>query len=371
MDSYKEIIALSMLNGVGPIIAKTLLTAFGSAREAFMASRADILSVNGLGTSVADVVLNGKQVALEAAEKELEKMEKLGITPIAYTDSSYPKRLLQLDSSPIVIYVKGNTDLNALKVLSIIGTRRPTDYGKEICAKIVSDLALRHRGLMIVSGLAYGIDVIAHRAALQNGLPTVGVMAHGLDKIYPSQHRETAMQMQKNGALLSEYIIGTDPDAPNFVSRNRIVAAMADATLVVESGEKGGSLITARDAHELGRDVMAVPGSPAVEMSKGCNNLIKQQRAHLVTDAKDIEDVLCWTADSEEKKAVQGSLFTIPLTQEEQMIYDKLMLSKGLSASTLSQQTGMAVSKVNTLLLQMEFSGAVKSMPGNIYKLVK
>lgn len=360
-----------MLNGVGPIIAKTLLAVFGTAAEAFAASRADILSVNGLGPSVADAVINGKRAAFEAADKELTKMERYGIRPIAYTDADYPKRLLQLDSSPVVLYAKGSTDFNALKVISVVGTRRPTDYGKDLCAQMITELASRHKDLMIVSGLAYGIDVVAHRAAVQNGLPTVGVMAHGLDIIYPSQHKEIAAQMQKNGALLSEYVTGIDPEAPNFVSRNRIVAAMADATLVIESGEKGGSLITARDAYELGRDVLAVPGSPAAEMSKGCNRLIKEQKAHLVADVHDIEECLCWTPSGQPMQALQGSLFSEPITADEQVIYDKLMLSKGMSASALSQQTGMAVSEINTLLLQMEFSGMVKSMPGNIYRLVK
>ena len=371
MDNYKEIIALSMLNGVGPIVAKTLLVAFGSAKDVFCASRADILSLNGIGPAVANVVVEGKRAVLDAAEAELEKMAKRSIRPIAYTDADYPKRLLQLDTSPVVLYAKGTTDFNALKVLSVIGTRRPTEQGKEVCAQIINDLSRRHPDMLVVSGLAYGIDVAAHRAALQCGLPTIGVMAHGLDIVYPSQHKDIAAQMQSHGALLSEYIIGTDPDAPNFVSRNRIVAGMADATLVVESGEKGGSLITARNAHAMGRDVLAVPGRPSDEMSVGCNNLIKENKAHLVVCAKDIEECLCWTDGNAPTKAIEGSLFAEPLTVDEQVIYDKLMLSKGMSASMLSQQTGLAVSKVNTLLLQMEFSGMVKSMPGNVYKLVK
>ena len=371
MDRYRDIIALSMLNGVGPIIAKSLLAAFESAEGVFSASRADIKNISGIGSSVADIVVEGKRAALIAAEVELENMAKRSIQPIAYTDANYPKRLLQLDSSPVVLYSKGKTDFNALKVLSVIGTRRPSEQGREICTQIVTDIAKRHTDVLIVSGLAYGIDVLAHRAALQCGVPTVGVMAHGLDIIYPSQHRDTAAQMINNGALLSEYIIGTEPDAPNFVSRNRIVAGMADATLVVESGAKGGSLITARNALSMGRDVLAVPGRPSDEMSVGCNNLIRENKAHLVTCAKDIEDVLCWTAGNAPTMPIEGSLFAEPLTVDQQAIYDTLMLSKGMSASVLSRQTGLAVSKVNTLLLQMEFSGMVKSMPGNIYKLVK
>lgn len=373
MIDYQYIIALSMISGVGPTTSKTLISAFGSAEDVFKASLADIRSVVSIGPSVADAIVNNGKSALDRAKRELDLMSRYSIHPVSIYDAEYSKRLAVLENSPIVLYLKGKTDMNALKILSIVGTRRPTDYGRSLCGEIVAELASRHSNLLIVSGLAYGIDIAAHRAALKAGVPTAGVLAHGLDILYPSQHADSARQMiENNGCIISEYKIGTQPEAPNFVARNRIVAAMADATLVVESGAKGGSLITALDAFRLGRDVLAVPGSPDSEMSRGCNALIRDEKAHLVTCAEDIEKRLSWTSATASPAAVQGSLFdNIEVSDNEQQIYDLLMVNKTMSASELSQASGQAISQINTLLLQMEFAGKVSSLPGNIYKLVK
>lgn len=373
MNDYRDIIALGMIKGVGPNIAKNLISALGSADEVFRASRTDFLAIPGIGETLADSILTARSSALNQAARELELMDRYAISPLSIFDSAYSKRLSVLDSSPVVLFLKGQTNMNSLKVLSVIGTRRPTDYGRNLCTEIISDLASRHKNLLIVSGLAYGIDITAHRAAVHSGAPTAAVLAHGLDILYPSQHADTARQIiADGGCLISEYPVGTQPDAPNFVARNRIVAAMADATLVVESGAKGGSLITANDAFTLGRDVLAIPGSPADEMSRGCNALIRDQKASLVMSAEDIEKRLGWTVQSSEPKTVQGSLFDdVAVSPSEQRIYDLLMVQNALSASDISQATGLPVNQVNTLLLQMEFSGKVKTSPGNIYKLVK
>lgn len=368
-ENTKYLIALSLLKGIGPITAKNLIAHVGEPEKIFTESSRSLLKIPNIGQTTVDV-LKSTDEAFRRADAEIDFMLKYNIEPVSYLDKSrYPERLLQCDDSPIVLYVKGNADFNRQKVLSVVGTRQPSEEGKEICERIVADLAANHPDMLIVSGLAYGIDICAHRSAMRSNVSTVAVLAHGLDLIYPSAHRETARQMLDSGALITEFPSQTKPDAPNFVARNRIVAGIAAATLVIESGEKGGSLITANLATSYNREVFAVPGSPKHDKSRGCNALIKRNIASLVESADDIEKELNWTNKNATAKAVQTSLFAQPANDDEKSIYSALLVENELTASILSSRCKMPVSKINTLLLGMEFSGLVKSLPGNRYRL--
>ena len=370
LEDYKYLIALGLINGVGPVTTKLLVNTFGSAEAVFGLSQHELSQIDGISSSALRGLGTDKGWALERASREMDFIDRHNVVPIAFNERNYPKRLLADESAPAMLFSLGQTDLNASKVLSIVGTRRPTQRGKDITTRIVTELAERYPNLLIVSGLAYGIDVVSHRAALACGLPTVGVVAHGLNTIYPRQHRETAAQMTRNGCVLTEYVSGVEPEAVNFVSRNRIVAAMADGTLVVESGASGGSLITASDACEVGREVMAIPGSPMDEMSRGCNKIIRSGMAHLVESASDIESVLGWEVPKNEP--TQGSLFeNVEENDEERRICEALLVDRELPAGVISTRTGLPMSQVSSLLLDMEFSGKVKSLPGNIYRLLK
>lgn len=370
-NSQRSLIALSQVKGIGPITAKILIAHVGSPEDVFRESGSSLLKIPNIGKSVVDSLRNA-EAAFRRADVEIEFMQRYGIEAITYLDKNkYPERLLMCDDSPIVLYAKGVLDLNRPKVLSVVGTRHSSEEGREICERIIGDLSQRHKDMVIVSGLAYGIDVCAHRASLKNDVSTVGVLAHGLDTVYPSSHRDVACQMLGKGALLTEYMSQTQPDAPNFVARNRIVAGLSVATLVIESGDKGGSLITARLASSYNREVLAIPGSPYNEKSKGCNALIKSNIAALVESAEDIENELSWTPSGEQPKAVQGSLFAQPANDDEKSIYAALLAENELTASVLSVKCKMPISKVNTLLLGMEFSGLVKALPGNRYRVCR
>lgn len=367
-EELRCMIALGEVRGVGTLTAKSLVAALGSARNVLFASKQQLTEVDGVGSALSTAIAEGRDAALRVADHELEFMDRYSIEAHTYTSEAYPHRLRTCDDCPIVLYHKGNADLDAQRILSIVGTRRPSPDGREMTERLVIDLSQRFPDLLIVSGLAYGVDIAAHRAALRSNLPTVGVLAHGLDRVYPAQHRDAAAQMVGQGALVSEFRSGTNPDAPNFVVRNRIVAGLADATLVIESGQKGGSLITAQMARDYGRVVLAVPGSPRNEMAHGCNQMIREGRGALVETIDDITAALDWRPAASGGKAVQGELFALPANNEEQMLYDALAAEGELSASVLSNKTGLPINVVNSTLMNMEFSGLVKALPGNRYK---
>lgn len=362
--------ALSFVKGVGPVTAKTLVSNVGSAEGVFCEKKDLLLKIPNIGAVTVESICNSTEV-LVRVDEELRFIEKYGVVPIVYTDQQrYPSRLYQCDDGPIVIYCKGTADLNRVKVLSVVGTRMPSDNGKMICERIISDLAANHPDMVVVSGLAYGIDVCAHRAAIKAGIATAAVVAHGLDMVYPAVHREVACQILNNGVILTEYPSKTKPEAPNFVSRNRIVAGLSAATLVIESGEKGGSLITARMANMYNREVMAIPNAPGVERSKGCNDLIKYHQATLVESAQDIEESLDWASPKKGEMARQGVLFAEPQNDTERKIYQALLADSELSVGQLSQRCSLSMAVVNSSLLNMEFNGLVKCLPGNIYKIL-
>lgn len=360
-------IGLTMINGVGDILARQLLQTFGDAEAVFAEKRQTLEKIPGFGSLTAAAVKR-PEVLLQA-EKELAFIEKNQITCYFLTDDNYPKRLRECPDAPVLLYYKGNADLNATHVISMVGTRHATDYGRAMTEELIQTLAASYPELLIVSGLAYGIDVCAHRNALKYGLPTVGVLAHGLDRIYPPAHRSIAVEMLSHGGLLSDFPSGTEPDKPNFVKRNRIVAGLAEATIVVESAEKGGSLITADLAFSYGHDVYAFPGRANDPNSKGCNALIRQNKAGLITSASDLISALCWDVKMKSKPApVQAELFfdddsptgkiTALLREKGEMHIDQLALKLDL-----------AVAELIPLLFELEMEGRIKTMPGNIYRL--
>lgn len=307
---------------------------------------------------------------IELAEREMEFIEKNGIRLICLGDNAYPYRLAECTDAPLVLHSMGNADLNAKHIVSIVGTRHASEYGKELCTNFVADLARFVPDTLVVSGLAYGIDVCAHRSALKEGLPTIGVLAHGLDQIYPNSHRSTAKSMLENGGLLTEFMSGTNPFPQFFVQRNRLVAGMADATVVVESASKGGSLITASLANSYARDCFAFPGRTNDRYSQGCNELVSRNKAALITCAYDFVEAMNWdTATAKDATGIQTELFP-ELAQEEKTIISLLREnSDGLQVNQLTVALDIPISRLLPLLFEMEMKGLVKAVAGGCYRV--
>lgn len=363
-------IALTLVPGIGHIWAKKLVDGVGSATDVFRLRRELPERLPGVNSRVVEV-LDCPQ-ALARAEQEYDFVEKNHIQCLTLADEQYPSRLRECDDAPIALFFKGNADLNALRVINMVGTRNATDYGKQLCATFLRDLKTLCPDVLVVSGLAYGIDIHTHRAALANELPTIGVLAHGLDRIYPSVHRKTAVDMLPQGGLLTEFLSGTNPDKHNFVSRNRIVAGMADATIVVESAAKGGSLITADIAGGYHRDCFAFPGRTMDEYSCGCNQLIRDNKAALLLSAEDFVKALCWDTSSQSRKAesVQRNLFP-ELSEEEQQIVSILERQGDLQINTLVVEADIPVHKVNAILFELEMKGVLRVLAGGMYQLLR
>jgi len=356
-------ISLSLIPNIGDVHAKTLVNYFGNAKSIFKAKKKELDEIEGIGTVRARSI---KEFAnFKLAEEEITFIEKYKITPLFITDKNYPQRLLNCYDSPAILYYKGNADLNVAKIISIVGTRNNNEYGKSVCEKIIADLS--ERSILIVSGLAFGIDSIAHKSALKNNLKTVGVLGHGLDRIYPTQNKLLAKQMIENGGLLTDFKSGTAPDKQNFPKRNRIVAGMSDAVLIVESGLKGGSLITAELANGYNRDVFAVPGRISDIKNEGCNYLIKNNKAALITSADDVLENMQW---KEKKISVkkQRELF-IELTADEKIIINILQQQSQVHIDEVFIKSGLNSSAVASALLTLEMQGVVSSMPGKLYKI--
>jgi DNA processing protein len=362
----KHKIALGLIPHVGDISARKLVAHFGNVEAVFHESYRNLIHIPGIGSGLARYISDRSY--LEIAEKEAGYVTKNKIKTFFYLDNDYPYRLRQCDDSPVVFFFKGNCDLDASKILSVVGTRSATPRGKEVCEKIIGGLAERHPDLVIISGLAYGIDITAHKAALSKNLPTIGVLANGFKTIYPSIHRSTAQAMLKNGGLLTDFLSDALPERNNFIKRNRIIAGLSDATLVVESGIKGGALITADIAGSYNRDVFAVPGRPDDQWSAGCNSLIKSNKAALTGSAEDIEYFLNWEPEKS-KPPVQRSLFS-ELDDNEKKIYELITRDGELNIDTICRSLDMPVYRLSSLLLQMEFKGLVRCYPGNLYRTV-
>lgn len=356
-------IALTLINGVGHITAKQLLATFGSPEAVFAATEQQLLAVEGIGSITAAEILQTN--ALAAAEKQSKFIAKQQITPLFYTDEAYPQRLKNCYDAPILLYYKGTADLNHPRIVSIVGTRMASAYGLMLCKDLAE--TLQHYDVLVVSGLAYGIDVAAHQQSLAFNMPTVGVLAHGLDRLYPPTHRGIANQMLKNGGLLTEFPLQTNPDKENFPKRNRIIAGLADVTVVVEAAEKGGALITADIAGSYGRDVFAFPGRTTDVYSRGCNFLIKTNRAALINHPRDLAYYMGWDAVTPVPR-LQTELL-LGLDGPELSIINLLRISS-LRLDALCMQVGIRQSKLAVHLLNMEMKGMIRSLPGSVYELV-
>ena len=313
-------------------------------------------------------------VALHRAAAEMEYMQKHGIRALCLGDDDYPARLRECPDAPIALFSLGSAQLNEQRIVSIVGTRRCTRYGLDLIHRFVADLRQLCPQVLIVSGLAYGIDICAHREALAAGYDTVAVLAHGLDEIYPSVHRDTAIQMLQQGGLLTEYMTQTQADKRNFVQRNRIVAGLADATILVESAAKGGGLITCGIAQDYDRTVFAFPGAVGMPYSEGCNNLIRDNKAALITSAHDFVEAMGWQADSRLQQAksegIERSLFP-DLSADEQRIVSILQQTNDLQQNTLSVKSNIPIGQLTALLFQLEMKGVVKPLAGGNYHLLK
>jgi DNA processing protein len=352
-------IALTMIPGVGGITAKKLMAIFGTPQAVFDAPKSKLGNVLNANVKHLD-----KNSILQQAEKEIAFINANSIRALFYTDDDYPYRLNQCEDAPAVIFVKGTTNLNNPKIISIVGTRNASNYGLSLCKKFIAELVEKGYNPLIVSGLAYGIDVCAHISALSNGLATVAVMGTPLNRIYPAQHENIARQIEKQGALISEFVTGVTITPSNFVSRNRIIAGLADVTIVVESAKKGGALLTANIANSYNRDVMAFPGRVGDERSQGCNNLIKVNKAALLESVEDLEYQMNW---STKPKSIQKQIEFVSLTPPEQDILNFLKNRESESVDAISLETGISLPELSAFLLNMEFSDIVTALPGNRY----
>ena len=360
-------IALTLCEGIGHINAKRLIDEMGSASAVFE-NRFHLRElIPDINQRLVDMLDNPN--AFKRAEKELNFADKNNITCLTIKDEHYPSRLRECEDAPIALFFKGNVDMNCLHIIAMVGTRMATIYGKQFCAEFVRDLAVLCPDVIIVSGLAYGIDIHSHRAALDNHLPTIGVLAHGLDRIYPPAHRQTAKEMLNNGGLLTEFLTGTEPDPYNFISRNRIVAGMTDATIVVESAIKGGSLVTASLANTYNRDCFAVPGRINDDKSRGCNNLIRDNKASLITNTEDFVNAMGWQTTSAKPEAIQRNLF-VDLTDDETMVVNLLQQRGDLHVNTLTVEANMPIHQLTSMLFGLEMKGVVKALVGGVYHLL-
>jgi len=365
-DAHSQV-ALTLVPGLGSILIRQLISYCGSAPEVFRSPLARLLKVPGIGDVTARAIRTSD--ALTAAERVLKRLETLGATPLFYTDKAYPTRLKTFYDAPALLYWQGAGDLNAPRTIGLVGTRQATDYGRRITTDIID--ALAPYNVTVISGLAYGIDITAHRASLTNGLPTIGVMASGLDVVYPSVHRRTAQEMLAQGGLLTESIPGTKPDAHLFPARNRIIAGLSDAIVVVEAAAKGGALITAEYANNYHRDVFAVPGQLNQTFSAGCNKLIRENKAQIYTSPADLIETLNWDQPvGQHPRGNAAPALPVDVTDEESQVLALLRQSTDLHIDELSWQSQIPMGRLASLLLNLEFRGFVRSLPGKKYSVV-
>jgi DNA processing protein len=356
-------LALSRVEKVGAVTARLLISYCGGAKEVFETSDREILKIPGIGNTILKYLK--EDGIFERAEQEINFAKKNDITILDHTDKRFPQRLKNFDCCPLLLFVKGNADFNPPRTVGIIGTRTPTEYGKIQCEKLVD--GLQNYGVTTVSGLAYGIDAHSHRKSLDYNIPTIGVLGHGLDVLYPAANRELAKKMIENGALMTTFMSGTKPDRENFPSRNRIVAALSDVLVVVESGRSGGSMITATFANDYNKDVFAIPGKIGDKYSEGCNKLIKINKAHLLETSDDIAYIMRWEENNEH--GTQGQLF-VELDGVEQSLVNIIKEANEIAIDELSFKAKIAPSKLAALLLTLEFKGVIKSLPGKKFIII-
>lgn len=365
-SSLRYKIGLSLIPGLGPINAKKIIAYLGSIEAVFTEKKNLLTKIDGIGEILAAKIANSS--VLDRADEEIEFIEKYNIKPFFYLDENYPYRLQQCEDAPLMFFMKGDVDLNQKKIISIVGTRKSTNYGVGLCDRLISEIKENGHEAIIVSGLAYGIDIAAHKAALKNNLQTVAVLGQGLDTVYPAMHRSYAHEIANSGALISEFLSGTNPDKHNFVRRNRIVAGLSDACIVIESALKGGSLISADIANSYNRDVFAFPGRISDPASAGCNYLIRTNKAALIESVKDLEYILGWNKKAYKSKAVQQQLF-VKLNEQEQEIIELIKEYGELDFDHISMKTKLPINKLSALLLGLEFGGFIKALPGKLFTL--
>lgn len=362
------LLALQQVEGIGAITAKKLLQHFGSPEAIFQAKKTELAKIDGIGKST--IINLHKKNGFEQAKSEILFLEKEDINVFSFQCNEYPERLKNCHDAPLLLFQSGNVNWNNSKIISIVGTRQITSYGTEFTKKLLEEVAPLNP--IIVSGFAYGVDIIAHQAAMEHNLQTIGVLAHGLNQIYPKTHKKYMAKMQENGGFLTEFWTYSKPDRENFVKRNRIVAGISEATIVVESAERGGSLITAEIANDYNREVFSVPGRATDKYSQGCNNLIKTQRAQMITSAADLIYLLNWDIKNKttvENKAIQKQLF-ITLSEDEQKIYSYLQ-SKGKELmDIIALDCDLPIFKISSILLNMELKGVVRPLPGKVFEVV-
>lgn len=354
-----------MIPGIGGVLARNLVAYTGSVEAVFSEPLKSLKKIPGIGE------VNARRIKdadiFRNAEKEISFIEKNNITILFYAEKDFPRRLKACPDAPVLLYCKGNLNLDEEKVVSIVGTRNATEYGKKVCEELIEKFAERGHKILVVSGLAYGVDIHAHKSALRFKVPTVAVVGHGLDKLYPSLHRETAVKMLENGGLVTDFPSGTKIDPQNFVRRNRIIAGLADATIVVESAEKGGALITAEIAGSYNRDVFAFPGRAGDTYSRGCNRLIRNNAAGLIENIDDLEFFMGWERNAG-KSTLQTGLFT-ELSPEEEKVVALLRENNEMFIDQIGSELAMPVSRISTLLLNLEFKNVIVSLPGKMYRL--
>jgi len=367
MKTDKElicIIALGMVPAIGDINAKKLIKHLGTAEAVFNESYRNLILIPGIGKTIASNLCSREFV--DKAYEELDYIRKHDIKVICYDENEYPVRLKDCPDSPILIYFKGNANLNNQKIISIVGTRNITRRGKDICEAFIKDLAIEYPELIITSGLAYGVDITAHKSALKENLKTLAVLGHGFRTIYPSAHLAVAKQIISQGALITDFPSFEAPERNNFLKRNRIIAGISDATVVIESGRKGGAMVTADIALSYNREVMAVPGRPGDRLAEGCNLLIKSNRAALIESAGDVIYNLNWQRIHSEEK--QKKLFPENLSPLEEEIFALFNEHDELASDQISNTLGKPLHQLSSALLKLEFSGHISSIPGNMYR---
>mgnify|MGYP005837167319 CR=1 FL=1 len=358
-------IALSLIPGIGSITARQL-TAFAGSSEAVLTMRQrDLIQIPGIGEILAERILHSG--TLRRAEEELRFLERYKIKALTFRDSAYPERLRQCPDAPLVLYVKGEADLNAEHMIAMVGTRSATNYGKKMCYELIDSLTAKGYHFTVVSGLAYGIDVTAHRASLKAKQPTIAVLGHGLSSIYPPIHAQVAREICREGALVTDFVRDVKAERKNFLRRNRIIAGLSEATIVVESAKKGGALVTADIAVSYNRDVLAFPGKATDPYSAGCNHLIRMNKAALIASASDLEYALGWTP--EKKDNVHQQVLFTELQGVEKEILDMLRTRGPMMVDELALAADIQVNKLAAILLNLELLGRVECLPGKVYQL--
>lgn len=364
-DELIGLLRLQSIPNIGDVTAKKLITHCGSPLAVFSDKSPQLLKIDGIGTHTIKGLHDTEH--LEAAQAEYQYIHDNAIEYSYFMHNDYPRYLKHCIDSPMLLFKKGNIDLEGRKIISVVGTRNITSYGMNICERFIEDIAPLNP--IIVSGFAYGVDICAQKAAIKHGLQTIACLAHGLNQIYPKTHARYVEGVEKNGGFLTEFWSTSNPDRENFLKRNRIIAGMSEATVVIESAEKGGSLVTADIANSYSRDVFAVPGRAQDKFSIGCNNLIKQQKAHMLTSAADLVYLLNWEVAEKEVKTVQKQLF-ITLDDTEKSIYEYLQKNGKQLLDSIAIECHLPVFKVSSTLLNMEMKGVIRPLPGKLFEAI-